>query len=228
MITPRMIGHGQYARRVTPVQLEGVTLYRDDAGTLHRECGRCGGRGQIAEYGHVFAGVCYECNYAGVRKAYATEDEALKSIRKAVRAAARRQAKADAITAVAIAARVSPEAIDRAHDAALRTQAQLEVKASKAQASRYAGNVGDRVTVTGIVAVAMNVEGSDFRTGRPVTNRFVIVTTDDGVTLKLSGSAAVLYEVSRNETVTMTATVKAHQLGRDGEAVTTAMRPKLG
>jgi len=221
------LGSPNHGRTVTPVQLEGETLYRDSAGTYHRACGRCGGQGKLPEYGHVYAGECFECGEAGVRRFADDEAGAIKKLRKNARAAARRDAARQAEVDAHEAARRSPEAIDRCHDEALRIQAQLDAKVAKAAASRHEGTVGDRVTVTGEVKVAMDIEGEDFRTGRPITKRFCIVTTDDGVTLKLAGTAQALYDMVKGDAVTITATVKAHTIGRDGEAVTTAIRPKL-
>lgn len=227
-MTDTFLGSPKHGRTVTPVQLEGTTLYRGTDGTLYRECGRCGGRGVMREYGHVYAGECFECHEAGVRHYADDEAAAISKLRKAARAAARRDAKRQAVIDAHAASKVTPEAIDRCHDEALRIQAALEAKVTKAAASRHLGNVGDRVTVTGTVKVAMDVEAEDFRTGHPTTKRFVIVTTDDGVTLKMTGTADALYRIERDEAVTLTASVKAHTIGRDGEAVTVAIRPKLG
>lgn len=223
------LGHGDYARTVTPIQLEGTTLYQDAAGTIHKACGRCSGTGKVWAM-HVYAGECFECHHAGVRRFADDLDSATAKLKKAARAAARREAKRQAEVDAAEAARCTPEAIAAAHELALKVNERENAKAAAVEASRHVGAPGDRVTVKGVVAVAMDVEAEDFRTGRPTTKRFVIVKghgEDDGITLKLTGTAQALYDIEKGEDVTITASVKAHTTGRDGEAVTTAIRPKL-
>lgn len=77
--------------------------------------------------------------------------------------------------------------------------------------ARYVGEPGskDKVTVTGTVAVAMTVPGYAYGS----SDKLVVIegTGDDaGVTVKVVGSAAWLWEVERGDAVTVTGKVKRH------------------
>lgn len=85
--------------------------------------------------------------------------------------------------------------------------------AAKVAAARWVGTPGskDKVTITGEVTVWTTFE-SDYGY-RPQTNALVVVTgtgEDEGVTAKMVGTGATLWECSRGDKVTVTGAVKDH------------------
>lgn len=75
---------------------------------------------------------------------------------------------------------------------------------------RWLGAVGDKVQITGVVRTALTVDGYAYNT----TQRLVVV--DAGPTLaKLYSSARWAYAVDAGDTVTIAATVKAHNTWQD-------------
>lgn len=92
-------------------------------------------------------------------------------------------------------------------EAIAQVRARHQAKAEKLAASRHAGEVDEKVTVTGTVTVATTV---DTRYG---TARLVVVTgtgDDAGVTVKAFGSGKTLWEAAKGQDVTVTGTVSKH------------------
>lgn len=188
---------------------------------------------------HVFGGVCFTCNGSGLSTskvgvkavvAFVKRREA--SARRAERARVQREAAATAARAAYVAEHAdliealapfaeSPESDPFLHSLATSyrlSPAQVEVawKALAEHAERQAqiatmrhhGRQGDKVAVTGVVAVATAVE-----TAYGVAALRVVTGTGEfeGVTVKVFGSGKTLWEVERDDVVTVTGTVKDHE-----------------
>lgn len=222
-------GTGQYIRNVREVAIADHTLFIDGAGTVFRACGRCYERaGRIQAFGHVFSGICFECNGAGIRHYAPSVAEAQAKVRKAQAADARRAAKEEAERPAreAAAAKAWAETIERAHALALEDDAEWEAKQARLAAQRFAGEVGGKVTVIGKVVKNLSVEGNF--NGRKTYSRLVIVEgagDDAGVTVKTFGTSEWHYAVEEGDEVVVTATVKAHETYR-GTKQTVIIRPK--
>jgi hypothetical protein len=94
---------------------------------------------------------------------------------------------------------------------ALTEQAAAEAKQA---AQRYYGTKGDKVVATGTVAVAMNIETENYATGMPESKRLVVVEGTGeftGVTFKVVGVGATLWEAERGQTVELRGAVKDHR-----------------
>ena len=86
---------------------------------------------------------------------------------------------------------------------------------------RYAGTVGDKLTLTGTVTVVSAIDGYD---GRSPKRRLLIIDCGEHVAKTIT-SAAWAYTVERGDTLTVHGTVKAHQ-DYQGVAQTVLTRPK--
>lgn len=88
-------------------------------------------------------------------------------------------------------------------------KARQEAKAAKLAAARYAGEVGAKVTVTGVVKTAMVVDGY-----MPGSSEMLVIVegtgSDEGVTIKVKGTGKTLWDAERGQEVTVTGTVKRH------------------
>jgi hypothetical protein len=58
---------------------DGRIVALDKDGNVVTYCGRCDGKGRIAHFGHVFSGVCFECNGGGGRKVTTVQAEQKKA-----------------------------------------------------------------------------------------------------------------------------------------------------
>lgn len=212
-----VLGHAQYGGTYAQVTIEGEVFFRDADGVFFRACRRCGGTGSKPEFGHVYAGECFGCCWTGRERGYADE----KTARKAVLRKHAREARSAAKRAVEAAAALAVSR-ERDHAEALRMDAQRDKRAAAALASRYAGEVGSKVRVTGVVRVAMTTESMYG------SKRFVILegTGDDaGITLKMAGTSAVLWDVDKDDELTVAGTVKEHDV-REGVRQTVVIRAK--
>lgn len=88
--------------------------------------------------------------------------------------------------------------------------ARVAAEAAAAAKQRYAGPVGEQVTVTGTVAVHRYIEPREF--GWSGSWLVVVEGTgaDEGITVKMFGSGAALRQAERGATVTVSGRVKAH------------------
>lgn len=221
----RTVGRVECRRMVAALTIGDTALLLGSTGTVYRECGRCtAGTGTLACFGHVYGGICFECNGAGVRQYGETIEAAQRKVRsaqaKAARAAAAAQAAADAYAAAL------PAIVEAAHIAALAEQDQREAAARDAQAAadaqRYLGETGAKITFTGKVVVTYTCE-SVYGT------RYLVVIEgqgdDAGATVKTIGTSEFHYAAERGEVVTIKATVKDHEEYR-GTKQTVVIRPK--
>lgn len=88
-------------------------------------------------------------------------------------------------------------------------EAEAAARADKPVA-KWLGAKGDKVEITGVITMAMTVDGYAYGT----TQRLIVI--EAGETLaKMYTSAAWSYEVATGETVTVTGTVKSHDTYKD-------------
>lgn len=221
------LGAGQYRGTYSVVRVGERTMVAWD-GKVSTICGRCGGKGRLAEFGHVYAGECFACSYTGREHTWTSLEAACKAETARLRAAARRDAKAAAAAAEWAAGAATREVERLAKLVALGDSLYDEALAMDAArvAQSYVAPVGTRVKAfTGTVVVSMSVDGY-----MPGTySRFVIVEgtgANAGQTVKMIGTADALYDMGKGEAVTFAATVKAHDTYK-GVLQTVCQRPKL-
>ena len=120
----------------TWVTIEGEAFieYR---GALYTVCGWCDPAhpGVKGWYGHVDAGVCYQCLGSGIRKRVGPVEEAVKIVRRRQRDRARRAAKAEARIAAAAA---EAEAWRAAHPELAARLAAIADEAGESETATYA------------------------------------------------------------------------------------------
>lgn len=97
--------------------------------------------------------------------------------------------------------------IELAKAAMERIAAARAAKAQKVAAARYGAEVNEKTTITGVIAVAMVVEG-DYGSSRMI----VVEGAGEcaGITAKWTGTANAIWGLQKGETVTLTGTVKKH------------------
>lgn len=226
-VTParRTVGRSDYGQRVLTVGFIGSTSVLLGTEKVFVECGRCtNGTGTLSCFGHVYGGVCFECNGAGVRVYGATVEAAQRKVRSAQAAALRAQAAADqaaadyaaALPGIIAAAYVAALAEDDQRNAAAAAQAAAEA------AQSFAGVEGDKITFTGTVTVTFACE-SVYGT------RYMVIVEGTGAnagqTVKTVGTSAFHFEAERGDVVTVKATVKGQEVYK-GTKQTVVIRPK--
>ena len=90
-----------------------------------------------------------------------------------------------------------------------------------AQTVDYAGRVGEKVTLSGVVRTAMRVEGYTYRS----PDQVMLVVDCGTAVAKMTTSAAWAYQVKVGDPLTVTGTVKAHTEW-NGIKQTVLTRPK--
>ncbi|GAB3588711.1 hypothetical protein [Calidifontibacter terrae] len=109
----------------------------------------------------------------------------------------------------------------KVYETAVSDAAQQATAAAEKVERKPLGEVGDKVQITGVLTIAMTVDGFAYNS----TQRFLII--DAGPTLaKIYTAAGWSYDVEVGDTVTLTATVKKHQTYRE-EIQTVLTRAKL-
>lgn len=187
------------------------------SGLVTSPCWKCGGSGLIEHYMGIYDGVCFACRGFGTQGKALPLDEAEKRFRAKARREIREDEKRAAEAAELAAKAAELEAARQAEEAAREAARQAEL--DKVQ---YLGAVGDKVTFTGVLRAAMTVDGYAYGS----TQRFLIVA-GEGFVAKAYTSAAWAYGVEKGDTVTLTATVKRQEIGRDDERLTLVKAPKL-
>jgi hypothetical protein len=173
---------------------------------FRRTCGKCSGTGIYwrrvpTQHGFSHApDMCYPCRGTGaVGKVFPTVEAFDKARATAEKARERREAKRQAeFIATPVVETVIEETIARVH---------------------LDANIGDTVTVTGTVAVAISV---DTQFG---TSRLIVVNTDNNEAVKMFTTASWAWDVSRDDNITIQGTVKSFD-HYDGDAQTMLNRPK--
>jgi hypothetical protein len=111
---------------------------------------------------------------------------------------------------------------ERAEVIAARAQEQAELDARIAEANRafhIPAEIGEKVTITGTVIMATDIE-----TGFG-TSRLIVVKTPEAYIGKMMTTAEWAWDVDFEEEVTVTAVIKSHDTYQ-GKAQTTLLRPK--
>jgi hypothetical protein len=179
-------------------------------------CDRCGGTGRVV-FEWVDGGRCWGC--FGTGKSTISVTTARKWAKgEAFVAEYNDQIKAYWAEFEAIQARAAAEA----EFAAAWDEAHAEAARRNALVGGFLGAVGDKVSVTGTVNVAKYVEAQSYNRSSSI---FLIVTLDNGQVVKTFGSGASLFSLNRNDRVTLTGAVKAHETYR-GQDQTVLIRVK--
>lgn len=98
------------------------------------------------------------------------------------------------------------DAIEKALAAQIAEQARQD-------AARWYGEEKQRIDATGTVKTAFSVEESNYATGMPEHKMIVIIAGTGeftGVTFKIKGTGATLWDVEKGQAVTVRGTVKRH------------------
>lgn len=186
-------------------------------------CDRCGGTGRVV-FEWVDGGRCWGCfgtgkstiSVATARKwakgeAFVAEyNDQIKAYWAEIEAA---QAKAAAEAEFAAA-------WDEAHAENIRL-------ASLNQGT--VGEIDERVrNLVAVIDVVASFEKPKFSGYGTEIHRLVTATLEDGRVVKMTGTAAVLWEVARGDKVTITGTVKAHKVyAKTGQMQTILKRPAI-
>lgn len=183
-------------------------------------CGRCGGSGYFDCFRHIYSGWCFQCLGAGTVLVSVT------TMRRHAKIAAFNSEYADQIEAANAVLAAAQAAARAAEDFAAdwdAAHAENAIRAARVQG--FLGEVGDKVTATGTVAVAKYMSGSYNRSA----TMFLIVNVDGGQVVKISGSAKSLFSVGRGDRVQVTGKVKAHTAynGQDQTVLTFAQATVL-
>lgn len=193
---------------------------------FHEDCPRCGGSG-VVYHGNVTFRVqgmedrhCFKCLGSG-KVYFKTSPEQREKNREAARA--RRLAKWEA-------ERDAREAKERAENggytiselAAIEEKRREEERKAEAEKSRWLGEVGDKVTLTGTCVFQKTYESFYGY------NTLYIVKTEDGAVAKFYTTSQTFNGVSKGTTVEMTGKVKSQDVNedRDGQKVTILERVK--
>ncbi len=186
-------------------------------GRVYRPCPRClDASGTLEQHRGIFGGVCFSCNGRGLYTLVKGGRAEL------VKIVARRESQRQRAEVKRL-----ERAAARADEAGRRWQKQLdewhaealEIDAAR-DAQRWAAPVGQGVEATGTVTVAMWVDTMYGST------RLVVVETGDGVVVKTFSSSRAACSLERDQRVTVTGQVKAHEVYRDTKQTVLA-RPKF-
>lgn len=218
----RNIGrYGQWAEIVVVRGMFGWTdRYAQIDGILYRECGRCSDfTGTLREYGHVFEGVCFLCNGRGYRA------QGIVKVETAVTRLDRQVRKEIARLAQVEAARPAMIARELAFRAELVAKAEVAAyaEAERRGAMRYAGQVGEKVQVSGAVRTALVLEPIQYGWS---SSMLLVIDSHDGIVVKVVTTASWAWNVERGQDVTITGTVKALEEYR-GVLQTVVKSPRL-
>lgn len=188
------------------------------SGGYARPCWKCSGSGIYWKQGPTATGWgaypagCYPCKGSGATgKVYADIVEYDKALARAEKARERSEAK-----------RVAEREAGRAEREAglARELAEAEARhAELAEWSHLSGSEGDKVEVSGEVAVATNVE-TQFG-----VSRLVVIETAEKQAVKLFTTAEWSFGISRGDAVTVSGTIKGFS-EYGGKPQTTLNRPK--
>ena len=192
---------------------------RETAEGYGRLCWKCDGTGiywrkiMTASGPSAVEDVCFPCQGAGYKgKLFSSSAEIDKAIAASERARQRREEKAQA--------EWEANREEREAQAEADAKARAEYEAELAKWTTLAGNVGDKVEVTGRVAVAKTVE-TQFG-----SSRLIVIETSEYQAVKLFTSAQWSWDVEREQTITVSGAIKS--FGEyDGVLQTQLNRPKM-
>ena len=191
------------------------TITKTATGYRHT-CDRCGGIGRVEAWGHVEGGLCFKCEGEGVTgKSFATLEALDAHVAKLAVARDKREAKREAERL----AKLEAERPQREAEEAKREAERVAYEAELAQWKHLDAHVDETVTVTGVVAVSAVI---DTQWG---SSKLIVIETPEREAVKLFTSANWAWGVERDETVTVTGTVKSFD-NYDGKPQTVLSRPK--
>lgn len=192
---------------IIPEGYEVIQSYKNgNIKVAHREpCLKCNGKGQIAYYAHIFAGVCYDCGGSG----FVTVKEVIKTPENE----AKDRAKAEAKAAKLAAERERKEQERREEEA--KRAAEL---AEKRAISQHIGTVGDKIQFDAVLVYSARWEQPSFSGFGTTTYHRHILRDDAGnvYTWKTTNNLCTTqgadnYLVaSQGDRVTVKGTIKAH------------------
>lgn len=181
-----------------------------------KACGRCGGSGYIAEFAHVFNGECYKCLGVGATgKAFETAEKLTAHLAKLELAREKREAKREAERL----AKWEAGRAQREAEEAQREAERIAYEAELAQWKHLSAQLGESVTVEGVVTTAVTI---DTQFG---ASRLIVVETAEREAVKLFTSAQWSWETERDQTVTISGLVKSFD-EYQGKPQTVLNRPK--
>lgn len=199
-----------------------MTNYIKTPSGYARACWKCGGDGiywlsvMTANGPQAKQDVCFPCNGSGLgKKIFASLEELEAADARNDKARARREAKVETEWEAKREEREAEFARREAQEEAARVAREAE----NARWSYLDGEIGDKVTVIGNIAVASTIE-TQFG-----TSRLIVIETADRQAVKLFTSAEWSWSVERDEAISVTGTIKG--FGEyDGRPQTQLNRPK--
>jgi hypothetical protein len=189
---------------------EGRSAVRRGEAAFGEPCWKCGGSGFLNYYSHYAEGECFPCRGSGAERAKLYESP------EALDAALTKRAKAAERKAAKEAAR---QAEREAKAAKERVEREAAAAAKAATYSTLAAEVGERVSVSGVVTLAKTCE-SQFG-----SSRLIVVETAAREVVKMFTTAAWAWPVEEGEEISLQAVVKAFD---EFQGITQAvlLRPK--
>lgn len=190
---------------------------------IARPCKRCNGARYIQSFEHVQSGECFRCNATGGEpKWYDSVEELDVKEAKLAKARARREANRQAKEAQERAEWEAKWEAERPQREAEEAKRQAEREAYEAELAKWKhleAQVGDKVTVSGVVSVAVTI---DTQYG---ASRLIVVDTPEREAVKLFTTAEWAWDTEKDATVTIAGTVKSFD-EYDGKPQTVLNRPK--
>ena len=179
-------------------------------------CDRCGGSGRVDQWRYVADGVCFRCHGEGALGASFATPEALEAhLATLARKRDQREAKREADRV----AQWEAERPQREAEEAQREADRVAHEAELAQWKHLEAQLGDSVTVSGVVAVATTI---DTQYG---SSRLIVVESAQREAVKLFTTAEWSWSVESGEALTVTGVVKSFD-NYDGKPQTVLNRPK--
>jgi len=191
---------------------------------IARPCKRCNGARYLQGFQHVDNGQCFRCEGSGGDPArwYDSVTELDAHCTKLAKDQARRDAKRKEEEAREEAERLAKWEAERPQREAEEAERQAKREAYEAELAQWKhldAQVGDKVTVSGVVSVAVTI---DTQWG---SSRLIVVDTPERQAVKLFTTAEWAWDTEKDHTVTITGTVKALD-EYDDKPQTVLNRPK--
>ena len=191
------------------------TVKKTNSG-FRRACGRCAGTGFLAHYANVWNGTCFKCDGVGaLGKSFATAEECQAHLVKLELAREKREAKREAERL----AELEADRPRREAEEAKREAERIAHEAELAQWKHLSAELGESVTVTGVVSVAVTI---DTQWG---SSRLIVIESAQREAIKLFTTAEWAWDVQSDEALTVTGVVKSFD-NYDGKPQTVLNRPK--
>jgi hypothetical protein len=200
---------------------EGRSAVRRGEKSFAETCWKCGGSGFLSYYSHYAEGECFPCRGSGGEggKFYESLEALDAALTKRAKAAERRAAK-EAARQAERAAKWAAEREEREAKAALEREEREAAAAAKAATySKLAAEVGERVSVSGVVTLAKTCE-TQFG-----SSRLIVVETPAREVVKMFTTAAWAWPVEAGEEISLAGVVKSFD---EFQGITQAvlLRPK--